>query len=137
MTDPDPVAALAAQRRGCAGAAARQGGAGQVRARLETSSGQVLMLRLEIRKPGQKTGAAIARREAGEPQAPYWLGLSGDEREAVLPNCGPGPDRSAWSGTGATSRSSYPAGPRPGAVIELSTVRAEWRRIYGDPASRP
>lgn len=41
------------------------------------------MLRLEIREPGQKIDAAIARREAGEPQAPYWLGLSGDERGAA------------------------------------------------------
>jgi len=50
------------------------------------------MLRLEIREPGQKTDAAIARREAGEPQARYWLGLSGDEREAARAG------RRAWAG---------------------------------------
>lgn len=41
------------------------------------------MLRLEIKEPGQKIDAAIARREADEPQARYWLGLC-REREAVL-----------------------------------------------------
>ena len=49
------------------------------------------MLRLEIKEPGQKIDAAIVRREADEPQAPYWLGLSG-EREAVLA------ELRAWAG---------------------------------------
>lgn len=58
-------------------------------------SGQVLMLRLEIKKPGQKIDAAIARREADELQAPYWLGLSGTSARRPSPSCGPGSNRSA------------------------------------------
>jgi hypothetical protein len=95
------------------------------------------MLRLEIKKPGQKIDAAIARRAADEPQARTGWACPGTSARRSSPSGGPGPDRSAWSSTGATSRSSRPAAPHPEAVIELSTVRAEWRRIYGDPASRP
>ena len=61
MTEPDPVAALAAQLEELRGRLLRaEGGVGQVRARLETDSGQVLMLRLEIKKLGEKIEAAIA-----------------------------------------------------------------------------
>ena len=38
-----------------------------------------MVLTLEVRKPGEKTGAAIARRQAGRAPAPYWTGLSRDE----------------------------------------------------------
>ena len=85
MTEPDPVAALAAQLEELRGQLLRaEGGVGQVRARLETDSGQVLMLRLEIKKLGEKIEAAIARRNADEPEAPYWLGLSREEHGARL-----------------------------------------------------
>jgi len=73
------------------------------------------MLRLEIREPGQKTDAAIARREAGEPQAPYWPGLSGDER-------GGGPRRAA--GLGRTGR----PGPVPGHFAKLPPCSPPTRR---------
>ena len=46
------------------------------------------MLRLEIKKLGEKIEAAIARREADEPQAPYWLGLTREEHAARSPSCG-------------------------------------------------
>ncbi len=77
MTEPDPVAVLAAQLEELRGQLARYTGeTGHLRARLEADSGQVLMLRHEIKKLGQKIEAAIARRNADEPPAPYWLGLS-------------------------------------------------------------
>ena len=70
MTDPDPVAALAAQLEELRGRLLRvEGGAGQVRACQETDSGQALMLRLEIKKLSQKIDTAISpargRRAAG------------------------------------------------------------------------
>ena len=96
-----------------------------------------LKLRLEIKKLGQKIDAAIARREADEPQAPYW-GLSGDEREAVLA------ELRAWveqidlvQYRGYFAKLSLCCPSHPDAVIELSTVMAAGRRTYGNPASRP
>ena len=100
MTEPDPIAALAAQLEELRGRLLRaEGGVGQVRARLETDSGQVLMLRLEIKKLGEKIEAAIARREADEPQAPYWLGLSREEHAARLAELRAWVERSPWSST--------------------------------------
>ena len=139
MTDPDPVAALAAQLEEMRGRLLRaEGGVGQVRARAETDSGQVLMLRLEIKKLSEKIDAAIARRQADEPQAPYLLDLSKDERAAALARL------RAWvEQVGLIQYAEYFAKLPPcwpshsAAVIELSTVMTEWVRIYGDPDSRP
>jgi hypothetical protein len=139
MNEPDPIAALAAQLEELRGQLLRaEGGVGQVRARLETDSGQVLMLRLEIKQLGEKIAAAIARREADEPQAPYWLGLTEEEHAGRLAQL------RAWvEQVGRVQYRDYfaklpPCWPsHPAAVIELSTVMAEWVRIYGDPDSRP
>jgi hypothetical protein len=139
VTEPDPVAALAAQLEELRGQLARYTGeTGQLRARLNEDSGQVLMLRLEIKQLGEKIDAASARRQTDEPPAPYWLGLSKDERAARLA------ELRAWvEQVGLVQYRGYfaklpPCWPsHPEAVIELSTVMAEWVRIYGDPDSRP
>jgi hypothetical protein len=96
------------------------------------------MLRLEIKKLGEKIEAAIARRDADEPQAPYWLGLSKDDRAAAFAQL------QAWvEQVGRVQYRDYfaklpPCWPsHPSAVIELSTVMTEWIRIYGDPENRP
>jgi hypothetical protein len=139
VTEPDPIEALAAQmdelRRQLA---VYTGETGHLRARLAEDSGQVVMLRLEIKKLGEKIEAAIARRGADEPQAPYWLGLSKDEHAARLAQL------RAWvEQVGLVQYRDYfaklpPCWPtHPAAVIELSTVMTEWVRIYGDPDSRP
>lgn len=139
MTEPDPIAALAAQLENLGGRLLRaEGGVGQVRARLETDSGQVLMLRLEIKKLGEKIDAAMARRQTDEPPAPYWLGLSKEEHAARL-----GQLRAWVERVGLVQYAEYfgqlpPCWPsHPAAVIELSTVMTEWVRIYGDPDNRP
>jgi hypothetical protein len=139
VTEPDPVAALAAQLEELRGQLARYTGeTGRLRARLDEDSGQVVMLRLEIKKLGQKIEAAIARRDVGEPPAPYWLGLSGEEHAARLA------ELRAWvEQVGLVQYRGYFANlppcalSHPEAVIELSTVMAEWVRIYGDPENRP
>ena len=83
MTEPDPIAALAAQLEEPRTQLARYTGEiGHLRARPEADSGQVLMLRHEITKPGQKITAALASREADEPPAPYGTGLSREELAA-------------------------------------------------------
>ena len=139
MTEPDPIAALAAQLEELRGQLLRaEGGVGQVRARAGDDSGQVLMLRLEIKKLGEKIDAAIARREADEPQAPYWLGLSKEEHAARLAELRAWVERVGLVQYPSTSPSSPPCWPsHPAAVIELCTVMTEWVRIYGDPDNRP
>jgi hypothetical protein len=139
VSEPDPIAELAAQLETLRGQLARYTGeTGHLRARLEADSGAVLMLRLEIKRLGEKIEAAIARRDADEPQAPYWLGLSKDEHAARLAQL------RAW--VEQVGRGQYrdyfaklpPCWPsHPAAVIELSTVMTEWVRIYGDPECRP
>jgi hypothetical protein len=42
------------------------------------------MLRLEIKKLGQKLDGAIGRRQAADPPAPFWLGLPREEHLAQL-----------------------------------------------------
>ena len=78
MTEPDPIAALAAQLEEL------RGQIGALRARHSEDYGQVMVLLLEIKKLGEKIDAASARRNADEPQAPYWLGLSKEEHAARL-----------------------------------------------------
>jgi hypothetical protein len=83
MTEPDPITAQATQLEGPRSQLARYTGEiGHLRARPGADSGQVLMLRHEITKPGQKITAAIASREADEPPAPYGTGLSREELAA-------------------------------------------------------
>ena len=80
VTEPDPIAALAAQLEELRGQLARYTGeTGHLRAKLAEDSGQVVMLRLEIKQLAEKITAAIARRNADEPPAPFWLGLSREE----------------------------------------------------------
>jgi regulator of replication initiation timing len=143
VTEPDPVAALAAQLDELRGQLARYTGeTGHLRARLAEDSGQVVMLRLEIKQLAEKIDEQIdavnARRQAEKPQAPYWLGLTKDEHAARLARL------RAWvDQVGLVQYAEYfgklpPCWPsHPAAVIELSTVMAEWVRIYGDPDSRP
>ena len=139
MTEPDPIAALATQLEELRGRLLRaEGATGQVRARLEESAGQDMLMLLEIKKLSETIDAAIARRQADEPQAPYWLGLSKEERAARLA------ELRAWvERVGLIQYAEYfaklpPCWPsHPVAVIELSTVMAEWIRIYADPDNRP
>jgi hypothetical protein len=139
VTEPDPIAALAAQLEQLRGELSRYAGqTGQLRAKLDKDSGQVLMLRLEIKQLGEKLDEAIARRQAEDPQAPYWLGLSREEHAPQLAHL------RAWvEQVGRVQYRDYfaklpPCWPsHPAAVIELSTVMTEWVRIYGDPDSRP
>jgi hypothetical protein len=139
VTEPDPIAVLAAELEELRGQLARYTGeTGHLRARLEADSGQVLMLRHEIKKLGGKIEAAIARRDAEEPSAPYWLGLSRDEHTARLTALRAWVDQVGlvqYRGYFARLPPCWPSHPE--AVIELSTVMTEWVRIYGDPDNRP
>jgi hypothetical protein len=96
-------------------------------------------IREELKKLRQKLDKAIAKHEADALPAPYWLDLSKDERAARLA------ELRAWvDQVGLVQYRDYFEKLPPcwsahsSAVIELSTVMTEWRRIYAaGPDSRP
>lgn len=173
MTEPDPVAALAAQLEELRGQVARyQAIVTSWNARLEQEGiGGTLMLRHEvkeltrkldseitkfgadaqrearaeaeaeireeIKKLGQKLDAAIARREADEFPAPYWIGLSRDEAAARVAKLGEWVERVARVQWPAYMSKVPECWPNHGeAVWELSNLMTEWHRIYGDEDNR-
>jgi hypothetical protein len=138
MTEPDPVAELAAQlevlRRQLA---VYTGETGALRERLERDSGQVLMFRLQVKQLREKLAQAIASRAAADPPAPFWLGLSEAEHAARLAELRAWVERVAcvqWPGYMARLAPCW--ANHPEAVWELSNLMTEWVRIYGDPDNR-
>ena len=137
MTEPDPVAALAAQFLELRGQLARvEGAAGQVRARQEADSGQVAMLHLQVKQLREELAEAIEKRRLKPPPAPWWV-VSEAEGRAMLA------DLRGW--VDGFARRHYPGylcripacwANHAEAVWELSTLRAEWERIYGDEDNR-
>ena len=159
MTDPDPVAALAAQLEQLRGQLARtQGEVGYLKARLEEDSGQVPMLRLQVKQLGERleasTGQAATLRlevkkltdrlnEAMEThaleavQAPYWAGLSREDLDAQLAELRHWVEtflRQHYPGYAARLPRCWAAHGE--AAWELSTLAAEWERIYADEENR-
>jgi hypothetical protein len=136
MTDPDPVAALAAQVDDLRGQLARtQGDIGTLRAKLEEGSGLEAVLRLEIKKLRRRLTDLEKRPPATVP-APWW-DVGEAEGHALLAELG------EW--LAVFLRRHYPgyaARLTPcvlnhfEAVWELSTLRAEWERINADSENR-
>jgi len=137
MTEPDPVAALAAELAELRGQLARtQGEVGYLKARLEKDSGQVVMYRLEIKQLRERLAEAIGSRKLKPPPAPWWVVDEATGRELLAALRG-------W--VDQFLRKHYPGylarlprcWPNHGeAVWELSTICAEWERIYGDEDNR-
>jgi hypothetical protein len=106
-------------------------------ARLETEAiGGTMKLLLEVKRLRERLDKALEGGELEEPQAPWWC-VGADEGRAMLA------DLTGWVET--FLRRHYPGYaarlPRcwanhPEAVWELSTLRAEWQRIYDDPDNR-
>jgi len=137
VTDPDPAAGLAAQLAELRGQLARsQGETGVLRERLEASSGQVVMFRLEVKQLRERLEDAIGKRQLAPPPAPWWVVDEATGREllaalrewvdqflrrqypgylARLPRCWPNHGEAVW---------------------ELSTICAEWERVYADEDNR-
>jgi hypothetical protein len=139
VTGSDPVAALAAQLEELCGQLARvQAEAARANARLDTEgAGGSLTAMTQVKRLAEHLDEAIKARKLKPPPAPWWGGLSDGEfraqmaalREWVetflrphyrdymtrLPDC--------WAN-------------HPEAVWELSTLRAEWERVYGDEDNR-
>jgi hypothetical protein len=137
VTDPDPVADLAAQLEELRGRLARsQGDIGHLRARLETDSSQVLLLLVEVKQQKERLDEAVAKNRLKPPRAPWWC-VTQAEGQAMLT------ELREW--VDGFARRHYPGYmarlPRcwanhPEAVWELSTLRAEWQRIYDDQDNR-
>ena len=137
MTEPDPITDLAAQLAELRGQLARsQGEIGVLRERLEGSTGQTAMLRLEVKHLREELAEAVEKRRLKPPPAPWWVvdEATGKQLLAALHE---------WVET--FLRRHYPGYlarlPRcwanhPEAVWELSTVGAEWERIYADEDNR-
>jgi hypothetical protein len=134
VTDPDPVASLAAQLEQLRGQLARsQGEIGVLRERLEASSGQVVMFRLEVKQLREDLAEAIENRRLKPPPAPWW-GVGREEAEAMLASL-----RGWMGGFLARHYPGFVTGLPPcwhrhmEAVWELSALRAEHERIFADP----
>jgi regulator of replication initiation timing len=136
MTEPGPVAALAAQLEELRGQLARaQGDVGHVRARLEAGAGQTMMLRLEVKQLRERLGEALETHKLEPAPAPWWC-TGETEGKAMLA------ELREW--VDGFARRHYPGylarlpacwANHPEAVWELSTLRAEWQRVYAEPGN--
>jgi hypothetical protein len=138
VTDPDPVAGLAAQLAGLRGQLARsQGDIGVLREQLKAESGQTMMLRLDVKQLTDRLNEAMETHALEPVQAPYWAGLSREDLDAQLAELRQWVEsflRPHYPGYAARLPRCWPAHGE--AVWELSTVAAEWERIYSDEESR-
>ena len=138
MTDPDPVAELAAQIAELRGQWARtQGDIGALRERLERESGQTMKLLLRVKHLTEKLDSAMETHALEGVQAPYWAGLSREDLDAQLAELRHWVDtflRPHYPGYAARLPRCWAAHGE--AVWELSTLAAEWERIYADEENR-
>ena len=138
MTEPDPIAALAAQVEDLRGLVAHyQAIVTSWDARLKAEGiGGTMTLLLEVKKLRERLDEAVAKRQLEPPPAPWWC-VGEAESKAMLAELGGWVEKFA--------RRHYPGYmarlPRCWAnhleaVWELSTLAAEWERVYGDPDNR-
>lgn len=137
MTDPDPIADLAAQLAELRGQLARsQGDIGVLRERLQAETGQTAMLRLQVKQFREELAEAVEKRRLKPPPAPWWVvdEATGRELLAALRE---------W--VDQFLRKHYPGylarlprcwADHREAIWELSTICAEWERIYADEDNR-
>jgi hypothetical protein len=137
MTDPDPVAVLTAQLGELRGIVDRcRAIVASWDARLDTEVGATLMLRLEVKKLARRLDEALDKRQLAPPPAPWWCGEAAEGRRML-------DELRGW--VEEFARKHYPAymarlpacwANHPEAVWELSTLRAEWERVYGNEDNR-
>ena len=102
-----------------------------LRERFDAETSQTTMLRLQVKQLTEQLDEAIEAHRLKPPPAPYWVGLPEPEFRAQIT------ELREWVET--FLRSHYPEyvsvlrpcwTAHPAAVWELSTLRAEWLRIY-------
>jgi len=134
VTDPDPVAALAAQLAELRGQWARsQGEIGVLREQLKTSTSEVAVFRVEVKRLRAELAEAIEARRLKPPPAPWWH-VGPEQYQAMRA------DLAQWVETFLVPhyRDYLVRLPpcllaHPAAIWEVSTLRAEWERIFADP----
>jgi hypothetical protein len=138
MAEPDPLAELAAQVEDLR-AIVTQFRAVVVSwdARLQREGiGATLMIQLKIKQLARRLDEALAKNRLTPPPAPWWV-VDREQGEAMLAELREWVDK--------TLRLYYPdylarlpvCWPNhPEAVWELSTLKTEWDRVYGDPDHR-
>ena len=134
MTESDPVADLAAQLAELRGQLTRsQGEIRVLRERLEDSTGQTMLLLLEVKRLRGELAEAIESRKLKPPPAPWW-GVGQEQGEAMLT------DLREWAGgwlarhyPGYVARLPSCWWRHMEAVWELSALRTEHERIFADP----
>ena len=151
MTDSHPLFDLAARLEELAAQlevwrgqwARTQGEIGVLRERLETETGQTIMLRLEVKRLlaevkrlAEQLERALEKRQLTPPPAPWWCVTEAEGRSMLA-------ELRYWVEDFA--RKHFPAylarlpacwPNHPEAVWELSTLRAEHERVYGDEDNR-
>ena len=137
MTEPDPVADLASQLAELRGQLARsQGEIRVLREQLEGSTGQVMMFRLEVKQLRGELAEAIGKRKLAPPPAPWWR-VDQDEGQKMLAELVEWVDsflRPHYADYVTRIPRCWSA--HMAAVWELSTLQAEWTRVYGDDDNR-
>jgi len=138
LTEPDPGADLAAQLEELRGQLARcQALVTTWDARLEAEGiGGTMMLRLELKQMRERLDDALAKHKLAPPPAPWWV-TGAAEGRAMLTELRGWVDtflRPHYPGYAARLPRCWPAHGE--AVWELSTLRAEWERVYADPDNR-
>ena len=84
-----------------------------------------------------KLDQAVSKRQAADSPAPYWFSLTREEQAARLIELRTWVDQVAYAQyPGYMARLAPCWANHPEAVWELSTLRAEWDRIYGDEDNR-
>jgi hypothetical protein len=138
LAEPDPVAALAAQIGELRGELAEfRRVFAQWNAKLETEGiGGTMMLLLEVKRLRECLDEALDKRKLAPPPAPWWC-VDEAEGRAMLA------ELREWVET--FLRRHYPGyaarlprcwASHPEAVWELSTLRAEWERVYAAEDNR-
>jgi hypothetical protein len=138
MTEPDPVAALAQQVEDLRGIVARCWAMiAAWDARLETEGiGATLLFRQEFKHLTKQLNDALDKRRLAPPPAPWWC-VDEAQGKTMLA------ELRRW--VEEFARRHYPAylarvpvcwPNHPEAVWELSTLRAEWLRVYCDEDNR-
>lgn len=137
MTEPDPLADLAAQLEQLRGDLARaQGEVGSLRRRYEDETGPAMLALSHVKQMREELADAIEKRRLKPPPAPWWRVDKEQGTEMLV-------DLREWvDGFLAPHYPGYAARlagcywRHMEAVWELSTLRAEWIRIYGDEENR-
>jgi hypothetical protein len=138
VTEPDPLADLAAELAELRGQLARsQGDIGALREKLKAESGQTMKLFLRVKQLTEKLDNAMETHAVEGVQAPYWAGLSREDLDAQLAELRHWVDtflRPHYPGYAARLPRCWAAHGE--AVWELSTLAAEWERVYADEENR-